>query len=374
MKKTALTLAIIVSVTTQMFGAIDFPEPVEFADPNLQSEVQQELGVQGLTSENMKSLTTLFMPYYRIHTVIGDLDGLQYATNLKQLHLFGSHCSEGGIKSLAPLTGLTHLEELELIKHRITDVQALSTLINLKKLDLSHNQITDISALQHLTLLEHVNLKDNPIPTAHLDEQIALIRQNNPSLAYMTDRFRPGQLVIPFVIMAILIMGIAVYTARTLQPATLPAMFCMCIVSGCIGAVLGGGAQILYVGLEEIDMFSANGRVNPRWLGVVLGGILGILAGAHFINHVGQCLRQIHNNKHPYLEVLVVGGITGFVCSTLLHILLMLSYHNTSLSPLLTGGFIFGLPAGFLLGLITVAYVAGFKSMQAPEFKDPEHA
>ena len=99
--------------------------------------------------------------------------GLDYATNLDTLYLWGNKISD-----LSPLGYLTKLENLNLSGNSITDLRPLSSLTNLKWLDLQRNRISDISPLAGLTGLKHLDLYTNRIsnisPLTGLDPLAAL--------------------------------------------------------------------------------------------------------------------------------------------------------------------------------------------------------
>ena len=67
------------------------------------------------------------------------------------------------ISDLSPLAGLTELEKLSLVHNQITDISPLKGLTNLEKLGLWDNQITDVSPLAGLTNLEVLGLHRNKI-------------------------------------------------------------------------------------------------------------------------------------------------------------------------------------------------------------------
>lgn len=171
-------------------GAGDWSPPAEgtplatgeiaFPDSGLRSVLAAALGKEGSQSpiyaEEMASLTVLA-------TGLGDpkianLEGLQYAVNLKSLHLGYNRISDisplsgltglrilwingnpisdasGGISAL---TGLTALEDLHLQSTGVTDFSALASLTNLKRLYLGFadhaSAVTHLSGLVHLEIL-----------------------------------------------------------------------------------------------------------------------------------------------------------------------------------------------------------------------------
>ena len=111
---------------------------------------------------------------------IGDLTGLEYATNLTSLSLYDNKItdisrlatlknlkelllSHNKITDILKLAGLTNLTELYLWDNQIDDISALSGLIDLTRLSLGLNKIKDVSALSGLSNLKVLFLKGNDI-------------------------------------------------------------------------------------------------------------------------------------------------------------------------------------------------------------------
>lgn len=158
-------------------------EPVYFADPLLKDAVERYLWITDPTPSDMLGLTELRREGdwdFEEGDAITDLTGLEYATNLRTLHLRLNR-----IGDLSPLSGLTNLESVNLSENRITDLSPLSghdrlTYVNLHANDivdlsplagLTHvttlilrfNQISDLSPLSGLTSLRELDLGDNPL-------------------------------------------------------------------------------------------------------------------------------------------------------------------------------------------------------------------
>ena len=89
---------------------------------------------------------------------IASLSGLEYATNLQFLSLWGDPISD-----LRPLSGLTQLTELRLAGNYISDLSSLSGLKRLTYMQLANNQVSDLSPLAGLTQLTHLDLFRNKI-------------------------------------------------------------------------------------------------------------------------------------------------------------------------------------------------------------------
>ncbi len=129
-------------------------EPVYFADVNLKTCAEAQLGISNPTPTDMLTLTELVAKQKNIT----DLSGLEYATNMQYLDLRYNLISNTSVLSI-----LINLTELDLGYNQITDINALSSLTNLTKLRLRDNQISDITALSHLTNLVELSLYENQV-------------------------------------------------------------------------------------------------------------------------------------------------------------------------------------------------------------------
>jgi internalin A len=113
---------------------------------------------------------------------VSNLSPLVLLTELKDLEL-----ENNNITNLTPLAGLTGLEELKLdgnSRNSIMDISPLTALTKLKELGLEHNSINDISALAGLIKMRDLDLDNNNItdlaPLAGLIQLIELDLDNNP--------------------------------------------------------------------------------------------------------------------------------------------------------------------------------------------------
>ena len=114
-------------------------------------------------------------------TGIQDLTGLEFATNLTELHLGWNQISDvsplkdltnltrlslgrNQISDISPLKDLTNLTRLSLGRNQISDISPLKDLTNLTRLSLIYNRIADVSPLKNLTNLIELDLLDNQIP------------------------------------------------------------------------------------------------------------------------------------------------------------------------------------------------------------------
>ena len=137
--------------------AIDANTPVTIPDANLRAKIVETLGKPHgaeLTAGDMLTLRQFQAPDANIR----DLTGLEYAYNLKTLHLHGND-----ITDVVLLTGLTQLEQLYLYNNSIIDVVPLATLTKLKSLNLENTSIIDVAPLTGLTQLEQLYLYNNSI-------------------------------------------------------------------------------------------------------------------------------------------------------------------------------------------------------------------
>ena len=115
-----------------------------FRDPALRALVEEALGKEAgaeITADDMASLTELDSWYDDIR----DLTGLELATGLERLRLFGNH-----IDDVSPLSGLATLELLGLSHNPVRDVSPLAEL-NLRELHLDDTQVAfaDVAALPY---------------------------------------------------------------------------------------------------------------------------------------------------------------------------------------------------------------------------------
>ncbi len=124
-------------------------------DSNLEREIRETLvlpdGVP-LTQLEMLRLTEL----QASQRDITDLTGLQYATNLEYLSLWGNQ-----IKDITPLAKLTKLKDLDLAYNAVESVEPLARLINLQRLNLTFNRVQDITPLANLAHLQRLYIRVN---------------------------------------------------------------------------------------------------------------------------------------------------------------------------------------------------------------------
>ena len=149
-------------------------EPVTFSDialnipdPNLRAAVESALRVASgapIVASEMEALTRLEAR----NANISDLTGLEFATNLTELHLGPERVANewrnsNAVKDLSPLAGLTQLTLLHLPGNSISDISPVADLTNLTWLNLWGNSISDIFPVAGLTKLTDLYLGDNNI-------------------------------------------------------------------------------------------------------------------------------------------------------------------------------------------------------------------
>ena len=127
-------------------------DAVVIIDIHLASAIRSTLGLATdatLTATDMLDLRNLEAK----KAEISDLRGLEHATNLTTLNLYGNQ-----LTNISPLSRLEGLLSLDLGKNTITDIEALKGLTDLTTLHLDRNRVTDFSPLSSLTDLGVLHL------------------------------------------------------------------------------------------------------------------------------------------------------------------------------------------------------------------------
>ena len=150
---------------------------VDIPDPNLQAAIRGELQLlpgSNITKEDMLRLESLGAARHDIM----HLTGLEHATNLKSLSLWGNPLAE-----LAPIANLQSLTYLDIAACSISHITSLSNLVNLTGLNVRFNRIVEISPVTNLTNLVTLRLKGNRIvdvtPLANLTQLTELYLSDN---------------------------------------------------------------------------------------------------------------------------------------------------------------------------------------------------
>ena len=156
---------------------------VEIPDIGLKTAVLRTLNDMGeqvfgnITVGDMQKLTTLVIMSadsydegavhgvngYKTYPIslnaeIKNLEGLQYANNLVQLHITGV-----GLEDISAISPLYKIEAMDIGCNKIEDISALANLGNLTLLNSSDNNISDISSMILLYNIEKLFLNGNPI-------------------------------------------------------------------------------------------------------------------------------------------------------------------------------------------------------------------
>ena len=176
----------------------------DIPDPNLRAAIRDELQLppgKGITKEDMLRLESLGAARHDIM----HLTGLEHATNLTSLSLWGNPIAEltpianlqrltyldtaaCSISDITSLSNLTSLRALNVRFNRIVDIGPVANLTNLVSLRLEGNRIADVTPIANLTQLTELYLSDNHIPDirplANLVELETLDIRGNP----VTDR------------------------------------------------------------------------------------------------------------------------------------------------------------------------------------------
>ena len=150
---------------------------VDIPDPNLQAAIRGELQLlpgSRITKEDMLRLESLGAARHDIM----HLTGLEHATNLTSLSLWGNPLAE-----LAPIANLQSLTYLDIAACSISHITSLSNLVNLTGLNVRFNRIVEISPVTNLTNLVTLRLEGNRIvdvtPLANLTQLTELYLSDN---------------------------------------------------------------------------------------------------------------------------------------------------------------------------------------------------
>ena len=153
-------IASILAIVLLEFGLqqIGYSQVVDIPDPSLRGSIGRALGKKRgdpITEAEMATLTSFSA---EVGSFTKTLTGLEFATNLRLLSLYGNSVSD-----ISPISGLTNLTHLNLGWNSVSDISALAGLTNLTHLNLEGNSVSDISALADLTNLTWLNLEGNSV-------------------------------------------------------------------------------------------------------------------------------------------------------------------------------------------------------------------
>ena len=170
-------MVLFLTINVSSYGNTGLPN---FPDRNLEEIICQKLKQNGpLKTTDLLRLVEL----EDYGGEIKDLNGIEYATNLKKLVI-----SNNQISDISPLSGLKNLQILGLSSNRITDIRVLENLNNLTELRLHNNVISDIAAISKLFNLKKLTLQRNPLGEEAFSLYIPKIKENNPGIIIYHDR------------------------------------------------------------------------------------------------------------------------------------------------------------------------------------------
>ncbi|UHP09517.1 leucine-rich repeat domain-containing protein [Listeria marthii] len=156
MKKTLITIALALTMILS-FNLSAQADTQLVPDANLRLAINQSLGQADThepTQAEIATIETLSISGYDVTS----LEGLQYATNLKEL--FANH---NDISDFSPISNLTGLTKLQIDETKITDTKQLINLVNLTELDISSNNLNEIDGVKNMTKLESLFAYNNNI-------------------------------------------------------------------------------------------------------------------------------------------------------------------------------------------------------------------
>lgn len=179
-------------------------EVVNFADPAIESQVRNTLGVPESTTlytndlwditefvipedaqnySDLKHMTSLEKLTIQ-NGVSGQLDFLSVMPNMKELTITGTTISSDelsiigsltsmqkltlkncGISTTSPLKNLSAVTYIDLSENTIRDISALSNMSALQEIYLSHNALSEVSALKECKMLRILDISHNEVPT-----------------------------------------------------------------------------------------------------------------------------------------------------------------------------------------------------------------
>lgn len=140
------------AMATQAYAAT-----VTFADANLETAVRATLGI----SQPLPVTDTDMMGLWSLNAQgmgVSNLDGLQYAGNLRNLNI-----ADNPVSDLTPILGIPYVLQLDMSNTQVSDLSALSGFDYISQLRARNDNITDISPLASLPTLVTLDLSANPI-------------------------------------------------------------------------------------------------------------------------------------------------------------------------------------------------------------------
>ena len=173
---------------------------VRIPDAALRRCIEEALGKSGGAAISRGEMATLLGLTCR-KAGVADLTGLETATALAQLDLFGNVVAD-----LAPLRELAQLTELALHGNRISDLAPLGEMAALERLWLNDNAIADIAPLADNAGLgagevrpdgssDYVDLRGNALNAAALGTHMPVLRERGAAI--LVDGTHPVPLFLP---------------------------------------------------------------------------------------------------------------------------------------------------------------------------------
>ena len=182
-------------------ASIGTPSSVLIPDAALRRCVEEALGKPAGAAISHAEMATLLGLTCR-NAGVADLSGLETATALVQLDLFGNLVAD-----LAPLGELAELAELALHGNRVSDVGPLAEIAALERLWLNDNAIADIAPLADNDGLgagevrpdgssDYVDLRGNALDATALDTYVPALRERGAAVlvdgTHLVPVFLPG--------------------------------------------------------------------------------------------------------------------------------------------------------------------------------------
>ena len=135
------------------------PTVITVPDANLATRIREFLDLRANTTLTTHAMLKLTQLHSNPDRQITDITGLEHASNLIALSLFG----QNAIANISSLRELKNLVYLELSGTSISDFSALADLTNLKTLYLWDTEISDVSMFAGLTNLETLELQNTAV-------------------------------------------------------------------------------------------------------------------------------------------------------------------------------------------------------------------
>jgi len=129
------------------------------ADKTIYRAVRASLGLEEqarLKSDHLKKVTALYIVGNEVFASSEAFYG-----GIQAWYQTGQHT--GTIRNLDDLSLMPNMKDVCVVGQKLTDIQAVSGLIHLEKIEIKHNSVSDISALSNLLKLGSVGINDNPV-------------------------------------------------------------------------------------------------------------------------------------------------------------------------------------------------------------------